>query len=108
VPAGAVPKDGPSAGITLVTALVSALTGRKASGKIAMTGEISLRGRVLPVGGIKDKILAASRAGIDTVILPRRNEKDLVDVPEEVRTEIELRLVDTIEEVLDQALANPS
>jgi ATP-dependent Lon protease len=108
VPAGAVPKDGPSAGITLVTALVSALTGRKASGKIAMTGEISLRGRVLPVGGIKDKILAASRAGIDTVILPRRNEKDLVDVPDEVRTEIELRLVDTIEEVLDQALANPS
>jgi ATP-dependent Lon protease len=108
VPAGAVPKDGPSAGITLVTALASALTGRKASGKVAMTGEISLRGRVLPVGGIKDKILAASRAGIDTVILPRRNEKDLVDVPEEVRAEIELRLVDTIEEVLEQALADPS
>jgi len=107
VPAGAVPKDGPSAGITLVTALVSALTGRKARGKTAMTGEISLRGRVLPVGGIKDKILAASRAGIDSVILPRRNEKDLVDVPEEVRAQIDLRLVDNIEDVLEQALADP-
>ncbi len=91
----------------MVTALVSALTGRKASGKIAMTGEISLRGRVLAVGGIKDKILAASRAGIETVILPRRNEKDLVDVPEEVRAQLELRLVDTIEAVLEQALEDP-
>ena len=108
VPAGAVPKDGPSAGITMVTALVSALSGRKARGKTAMTGEISLRGRVLPVGGIKDKILAASRAGIDCVILPRRNEKDLVDVPEEVRDQIELRLVDTIEDVLEQALTDPT
>ena len=108
VPAGAVPKDGPSAGITLVTALVSALSGRKARGKTAMTGEISLRGRVLPVGGIKDKILAASRAGIDCVILPRRNEKDLVDVPEEVRAQIELRLVDSIEDVLEQALTYPT
>jgi len=107
VPAGAVPKDGPSAGITLVTALVSALTGRRARGKTAMTGEISLRGRVLPVGGIKDKILAASRAGIDSVILPRRNEKDLVDVPEEVRAQLELHLVDSIEEVLEQALEDP-
>ncbi|MFV1979099.1 MAG: endopeptidase La, partial [Myxococcota bacterium] len=107
VPAGAVPKDGPSAGITMVTALVSALTGRRARGKTAMTGEISLRGRVLPVGGIKDKILAASRAGIDSVILPRRNEKDLVDVPEEVRDQLELRLVDTIESVLEQALEDP-
>ena len=105
VPAGAVPKDGPSAGITLVTALVSALTGRRARGKTAMTGEISLRGRVLPVGGIKDKILAASRAGIDSVILPRRNEKDLVDVPEEVRAQLNLHLVDDIETVLEQALA---
>ena len=108
VPAGAVPKDGPSAGITMVTALVSALTGRKARGKTAMTGEISLRGRVLPVGGIKDKILAASRAGIDCVILPRRNEKDLVDIPEEVRAQLELRLVDSIEEVLEQALTYPT
>jgi ATP-dependent Lon protease len=108
VPAGAVPKDGPSAGIALVTALVSALTGRKASGKVAMTGEISLRGRVLPVGGIKGKVLAAARAGIECVILPRRNEKDLVEVPQEVRDQLEIRLVDTIEAVLDQALEPPT
>ncbi len=107
IPAGAVPKDGPSAGITLVTALASALTGRRAHGKTAMTGEISLRGRVLPVGGIKDKILAASRAGIETVILPRRNEKDLVDVPDEVRAGLELYLVDTIEAALEKALEAP-
>ena len=73
-----------------------------------MTGEISLRGRVLPVGGIKDKILAASRAGIETVILPRRNEKDLVEVPEEVREQLDLRLVETIEGVLEQALERPA
>jgi ATP-dependent Lon protease len=108
VPAGAVPKDGPSAGVTLVTALVSALTGRRANGSVAMTGEISLRGRVLPVGGIKDKILAAARAGIETVILPHRNEKDLVDVPEEVREQLELRLEDTIEGVLEQVLESPA
>jgi ATP-dependent Lon protease len=85
VPAGAVPKDGPSAGVTMAAALVSALSRRRAHGEVAMTGEISLRGRVLPVGGIKDKVLAASRAGIRTVLLPKRNEKDLVDVPEDVR-----------------------
>jgi ATP-dependent Lon protease len=104
VPAGAVPKDGPSAGVTLVTALVSALTGRRARGEVAMTGEISLRGRVLPVGGIKDKVLAASRAGIHTVLLPRRNQKDLVDVPEDVRQELEIKLVETTRDVLDAAL----
>jgi ATP-dependent Lon protease len=104
VPAGAVPKDGPSAGIALVTALVSALSGRCTLGSVAMTGEISLRGRVLPVGGIKAKILAAARAGIQTVLLPRRNEKDLVDIPDEVREKIELRLVDMIEDVLAFAL----
>jgi ATP-dependent Lon protease len=104
VPAGAVPKDGPSAGVTLVAALVSALTGRRARGEVAMTGEISLRGRVLPVGGIKDKVLAASRAGISTVLLPRRNEKDLADVPEDVRAELDIRLVDTTRDVLDAAL----
>ena len=103
VPAGAVPKDGPSAGVTMVTALVSALAGRKARGEVAMTGEISLRGRVLPVGGIKDKVLAAARAGIDTVILPKRNEKDLVDVPEEVLEQLDLRLIDTVEGILEQA-----
>jgi len=104
VPAGAVPKDGPSAGVALVTALVSALSGRRARGNVAMTGEISLRGRVLPVGGIKDKVLAAARAGIDTVVLPRRNEKDLVDVPAEVREKVAIELADEIEDVLAVAL----
>ena len=100
VPAGAVPKDGPSAGVALVTALVSLLSDRSAKSNVAMTGEISLRGRVLPVGGIKGKLLAASRAGIDTVVIPRRNEKDLTDVPEEVRSSLGIHLVDTIDEAL--------
>jgi ATP-dependent Lon protease len=104
VPAGAVPKDGPSAGVALVTALVSALSGRRAHGNVAMTGEISLRGRVLPVGGIKSKVMAAARAGIDAVILPRRNEKDLVDVPREVLDRVQVKLVDTIESALELAL----
>jgi ATP-dependent Lon protease len=108
VPAGAVPKDGPSAGVTIVTAIVSALGGSKANGALAMTGEISLRGKVLPVGGIKDKILAASRAGVEIVILPRRNEKDLVEVPDEVRDQLDLRLVDSIEGVLEEALEHPA
>ena len=104
VPAGAVPKDGPSAGVALATALVSALSGRRARGDVAMTGEISLRGRVLPVGGIKSKVLAAARAGVQTVLLPKRNEKDLVEIPDEVREKLEIRLVDTIDEVLEAAL----
>jgi len=104
VPAGAVPKDGPSAGVTMVVALVSSLSGRCARGNVAMTGEISLRGRVLPVGGIKAKVLAAARAGVDTVILPRRNEKDLVEVPPEVLEKLDIRLVDTIPEALEIAL----
>ncbi|HET6304411.1 MAG TPA: endopeptidase La, partial [Myxococcota bacterium] len=104
VPAGAVPKDGPSAGIALVAALVSLLTGRRVDGQVGMTGEISLRGKVLPVGGIKDKLLAATRAGVTTVVLPRRNEKDLVEVPDEVREKLELRLVDSIDDVLAIAL----
>jgi ATP-dependent Lon protease len=108
VPAGAVPKDGPSAGVTMATALVSALSKRAAHGNDAMTGEISLRGRVLPVGGIKDKVLAAARAGIDIVLLPRRNEKDLVDVPDEVRESLDLRLVDDLREVLSAALEAPA
>ncbi|MEN8161504.1 MAG: S16 family serine protease, partial [Myxococcota bacterium] len=104
VPAGAVPKDGPSAGVALVVAMVSVLSGRRAHGDVAITGEISLRGRVLPVGGIKDKLLAAERAGVRAVVLPRRNEKDLVEVPEEVREKLEVRLVDSIEEALAAAL----
>ena len=104
VPAGAVPKDGPSAGVALATAIVSVLSGRRARGDVAMTGEISLRGRVLPVGGIKDKVLAAARAGIKTVVIPQRNQKDLVDVPDEVKGELEIRLAESIEDVLAIAL----
>jgi ATP-dependent Lon protease len=107
VPAGAVPKDGPSAGVALATAIVSVLSGRRARGDVAMTGEISLRGRVLPVGGIKAKVLAAARAGVQTVILPRRNEKDLVEVPDEVREKLRFVPVDTVDEVLDHALESP-
>jgi ATP-dependent Lon protease len=104
IPAGAVPKDGPSAGIALVTAIVSALSQRRCAGTLAMTGEISLRGRILPVGGIKPKIFAAARAGIETIVMPRRNEKDLVDIPEDVRSELEIQLVDTIDEALHYTL----
>jgi ATP-dependent Lon protease len=104
VPAGAVPKDGPSAGVALATAIVSALSGRRARGDVAMTGEISLRGRVLPVGGIKQKLMAAARAGVACVLLPRRNAKDLPEVPAEVREKLEIVLVDTIEEALERAL----
>jgi ATP-dependent Lon protease len=101
VPAGAIPKDGPSAGVTMVSALVSRLTGCAVRGDVAMTGEISLSGRVLPVGGIKEKVLAARRAGIKTVILPRRNEKNLMeDVPPAVRERMTFHLVDSIPEVL--------
>ncbi len=104
VPAGAIPKDGPSAGVTMVAALVSVLTGRPVRGDLAMTGEISLSGRVLPVGGIKEKVLAARRAGVKTVILPRRNEKNLLeDVPPAVRESMTFHLVDSIPEVLSVA-----
>jgi len=104
IPAGSIPKDGPSAGVTMTTALVSLLTGRAARPDVAMTGEITLLGRVLPVGGVKEKILAAARAGLKTVILPRRNEKDLVDLPEEIRKGLRFVLVDTVDDVLDVAL----
>jgi ATP-dependent Lon protease len=105
VPEGAIPKDGPSAGITLVTALVSLLTGRPVRPRVAMTGEITLSGRVLPVGGIKEKVLAAHRLGVKEVILPRRNEKAVKeDIPENVRTDVKIHLVSSIEEVLEMAL----
>jgi len=101
VPAGAIPKDGPSAGITIVTALVSLLSGRPIKSDIAMTGEITLRGKVLPVGGIKEKILAARRAGIKTVIIPKKNEKDLDEVTEVVKKSMAIHFVDRVDEVLE-------
>lgn len=107
VPAGAVPKDGPSAGVTMTTALMSLFTGRPVRSNVAMTGEITLRGQVLPVGGIKDKVLAAHRAGLDTVILPRRNEHDLDDVPQEVQDAMTFVFVDDVNAVLDAALIPP-
>jgi ATP-dependent Lon protease len=108
VPAGAVPKDGPSAGITMLTALASLLTDRPVRGQLGMTGEVTLQGKVLPIGGVKQKLLAAHRAGLKEVILPRRNEPDLDDVPESVRGEIEIHLVSTVAEVLSLALTPAS
>ena len=106
IPAGAVPKDGPSAGVAMVTALVSALSNKVSRGTIAMTGEISLRGKVLPVGGIKGKVLAASRAGVETVVLPKRNEKDLIDVPADVLEKLDVHLVSDLSEALAITLPN--
>ncbi|HYO48841.1 MAG TPA: S16 family serine protease, partial [Chloroflexia bacterium] len=107
VPAGAIPKDGPSAGVTLGTALVSALTARKVRRDVAMTGEITLRGKVLPIGGLKEKVLAAHRAGISTFILPRKNEKDLEEIPQKVRRELEMVSVEDLDAVLKVALRPP-
>ena len=104
VPAGAVPKDGPSAGVTMTTALASLLTGRNVKPTVGMTGEVTLQGRVLPIGGVKQKVLAAHRAGLKEVILPLRNEGDLDDVPEQVRNEIEFHVAESIDQVLDWAL----
>jgi ATP-dependent Lon protease len=104
VPAGAIPKDGPSAGVTMLTALVSLMTHKKIKKDLAMTGEITLRGQVLPVGGIKEKVLAAHRAGINTLILPKWNEKDLEDIPEKVKKEITFHFVDKMKKVLNIAI----
>jgi ATP-dependent Lon protease len=106
VPAGAVPKDGPSAGVTMATALVSLLTERPVRSNVAMTGEITLRGQVLPVGGIKQKILAAARVGIDTVILPKRNEPDLDDIPEEIREKMHFVFAERVDDVFANALGD--
>jgi ATP-dependent Lon protease len=104
VPAGAIPKDGPSAGITMATALASRLTGRPVRADTAMTGEITLTGQVLPIGGLKEKALAAQRAGINRLIIPRRNEPDIDDIPAHLRKRIEFVLVDSVDEVLEAAL----
>jgi ATP-dependent Lon protease len=108
IPAGAQPKDGPSAGVTMATALVSLISGRPVRPDVGMTGEITLRGQVLPVGGIKEKVLAAHRSGLCKVILPRRNEADLEDLPEEVTQAIEFVFVDTVDEVIEAALEAPA
>ena len=104
LPEGAVPKDGPSAGVTMVTAMVSALTGKKVKGKLAMTGEISLSGKVWPVGGIKEKMLAAYRYGVKTVLLPKRNMQDLDELPENIRKEMQFIPVEHLDDVLKLAL----
>jgi ATP-dependent Lon protease len=105
VPAGAVPKDGPSAGITMTTALVSLLTGHPVKSTVGMTGEITLQGQVLPIGGVKQKVLAAHRMGLTEVVLPRRNGPDLDDVPERVRAEMTFHLADTYDDVIAAAFA---
>jgi ATP-dependent Lon protease len=107
VPEGATPKDGPSAGVAMATAIVSVLSGVPVRKDIAMTGEITLRGRVLPIGGLREKLLAALRSGIKTVLIPAENAKDLVDVPDNVKAGLEIIPVATVDEVLLRALTGP-
>jgi ATP-dependent Lon protease len=104
VPAGAQPKDGPSAGVAMATALYSLISNQPVSADVGMTGEITLRGQVLPVGGIKEKVIAAHRSGLSTVILPRRNEADLDDLPDEVRSELNFVFAESIDDVLETAV----
>src|ERR1700686_2041229 len=106
VPAGAIPKDGPSAGVTMLTAMVSLASGRRVRRDVAMTGEVTLRGRVLPIGGVKDKLLAAHRSGLTTFVLPRKNMRDLDEIPREVLDSVEIVPVDNVGEVLQRALVH--
>jgi len=107
VPEGATPKDGPSAGVAMVTAIVSVLTGIPVRKEIAMTGEVTLRGRVLPIGGLKEKLLAALRGGVKTVLIPSENEKDLGDIPDNVKSGLKIIPVGSADEVLQHALTRP-
>ncbi|GER03099.1 hypothetical protein JCM17846_07810 [Iodidimonas nitroreducens] len=107
VPEGATPKDGPSAGVAMVTSIVSVLTGIAVRRDIAMTGEVTLRGRVLPIGGLKEKLLAALRAGIKTVLIPAENEKDLAEIPDNVKKGLKIMPVSHVDEVLRAALIRP-
>jgi ATP-dependent Lon protease len=104
VPAGAIPKDGPSAGVTIFVALTSLLTNKPVRNDVAMTGEITLRGLVLPVGGIKEKVLAGMRAGIRTIILPKKNEKDLEEIPEHIRNQMNFKYIQRMDEAIELAL----
>jgi ATP-dependent Lon protease len=108
VPAGAQPKEGPSAGVSLLVAITSILTGRPARGDVAMTGEITLRGRVLPIGGVKEKVLGAHRAGIRRVLVPARNEADLDDIPPDLRAQMKFSLVESMDQVLREAITPPA
>jgi ATP-dependent Lon protease len=104
VPAGAIPKDGPSAGVTMFTALASLLSNRRVKDDVAMTGEISLRGLILPVGGIKEKVLAAKRAGLRTILLPARNKKDLAEIPSDIREQLEFVFLESVDDAIGAAL----
>ncbi len=106
VPAGGIPKDGPSAGLTIFVALTSLFTKRPVKSDVAMTGEITLRGLVLPVGGIKEKVLAAKRAGIQTIILPKKNEKDLEEIPKRIKKEMEFKFIQKMDEAIGLALTS--